>query len=119
LRLIDVSAHRLVPGQVIRLHNDYIEDAETHRFLIQLNRGWQATQGGLLMLFAEEDASSLQHVILPIHASGFAFEISPSSFHAVSKVKRGERYTLVYTFGLRGHCSKRSSGKPKAGDSED
>jgi hypothetical protein len=27
-----------------------------------------------------------------------AFAISPQSFHAVSTIQRGERYTLVYSF---------------------
>lgn len=98
LTLVDVNAHRLKPGQVIRIHNDFIEGAETHRLLIQLNSGWSAEQGGLLMLFESDQTSSLKNVILPEHGSGFAFEISPRSFHAVSEVKGGERYTLVYTF---------------------
>lgn len=98
LRLVDVNAHRLTPGQVIRIHNDYIEAAETHRLLIQLNAGWRAEQGGLLMLFSDEDPSSVTNVILPVHGSGFAFEISPQSFHAVSTIRDGERFTIVYTF---------------------
>lgn len=98
LRLVDVNAHRLTPGQVIRVHNDYIEGAETHRLLIQLNAGWSAAQGGLLMLFEDEDVASVSNIILPEHGSGFAFEISPRSFHAVSEIRNGERYTLVYTF---------------------
>lgn len=98
LRLVDVNAHRLTPGQVIRVHNDYIEGAETHRLLIQLNAGWTAAQGGLLMLFEDEDVASVRNVILPEHGSGFAFEISPGSFHAVSEIRNGERFTLVYTF---------------------
>ena len=98
LTLVDVNAHRLTPGQVIRVHNDYIAGAETHRLLIQLNAGWATAQGGLLMLFEEEDVASVRNVILPVHGSGFAFEISPRSFHAVSEIRNGERYTLVYTF---------------------
>lgn len=98
LRLVDVNAHRLTSGQVIRVHNDFIEGAETHRLLIQLNAGWTAAQGGLLMLFEYEDVTSVRNVILPEHGSGFAFQISPRSFHAVSEIRSGERYTLVYTF---------------------
>lgn len=98
LELVDVSAHRLTAGQTIRIHNDFIGDAETHRLLIQLNDGWEAERGGLLMLFAGEAPESLRHVVMPTHASGFAFEISPVSYHAVSSIKAGERYTLVYTF---------------------
>jgi len=98
LDLVDVTAHKLIPGQTIRIHNDFIGSDETHRLLIQLNAGWRANQGGLLMLFSSDAPESLQSVLLPTHGSGFAFEISPNSFHAVSSINTGERYTLVYTF---------------------
>jgi hypothetical protein len=98
LLLVDIGAHRLTPGQTIRIHNDYLEDKETHRLLIQINEGWDVGRGGLLMLFAGSVPEALKSVIVPTHASGFAFEISPNSHHAVSSVKSGERYTLVYTF---------------------
>ncbi len=98
LILVDVAAHKLTAGQTIRIHNDFLEGQETHRFLVQLNAGWSAEHGGLLMLFAAEAPESLRHVVMPTHASGFAFEISPSSFHAVSSIQNGERYTLVLFF---------------------
>jgi Rps23 Pro-64 3,4-dihydroxylase Tpa1-like proline 4-hydroxylase len=98
LELVDVTAHKLTPGQTIRIHNDFLGADETHRLLIQLNEGWEASQGGLLMLFGSDAPESLQSVLLPVHRSGFAFEISANSFHAVSSIKTGERYTLVYTF---------------------
>lgn len=101
LELVDVSAHRLTAGQTIRIHNDFLGGSETHRLLIQLNDGWDAARGGLLMLFAGEAPEALRHVVMPTHASGFAFEISPTSFHAVSSIRDGERYTLVYTFRRR------------------
>ena len=34
---IDCTVHKLVPGQTIRIHNDYISGGETHRLLVQLN----------------------------------------------------------------------------------
>ena len=101
LDLVDVSAHKLTRGQTIRIHNDYLGAEETHRLLIQLNSGWEAEQGGLLMLFESDRPESLRSVVLPTHASGFAFEICPRSFHVVSSIKTGERYTLVYTFRRR------------------
>lgn len=98
LMLVDIAAHRLTSGQTIRVHNDYLGDNETHRLLIQLNDGWSSGRGGLLMLFANSAPESLKAVVMPTHASGFAFEISPVSYHAVSTINDGERYTLVYTF---------------------
>jgi 2OG-Fe(II) oxygenase superfamily len=98
LRLIEVTAHKLVPGQTIRVHNDYREDGETHRLLVQLNRGWRDEQGGLLMLFSSVASDDVRRVIRPLHRSAMAFPISSSSFHAVSTIHAGERYTLVYSF---------------------
>jgi hypothetical protein len=101
LTITEVAAHRLRPGQTIRVHNDYIGGEETHRLLIQLNTGWHLEQGGLLMLFGSAAAEDVRSVMVPAHRSGLAFEISPRSFHAVSQVKNGERFTLVYSFGRR------------------
>ena len=96
--LIEVTAHRMVPGQTIRVHNDFRPGGETHRLLIQLNRGWTDDQGGLLMLFGSGQAEDIRRLIRPVHASGFGFRISRSSFHAVSTISRGDRFTLVYSF---------------------
>jgi hypothetical protein len=98
LRLTEVTAHKLVPGQTIRVHNDHRPRGETHRVLIQLNRGWQDAQGGLLLLFGSDSADDVRRVLRPVHRSGVGFAISRQSFHAVSTIQRGERYTLVYSF---------------------
>lgn len=94
----DLTAHKLLPGQTIRLHNDYIPGAETHRVLIQLNRGWTDENGGLLMLFNSENVSDIHRVFRPVCNSCVAFAISPRSFHAVSTIHASERFTLVYSF---------------------
>ena len=98
LVLVEANAHKLLPGQTIKIHNDYIDGAETHRVLIQLNRNWTDEDGGFLMLFSGPNASDVARVIRPIHCSAMAFEISPSSFHAVSTILAGARYTLIYSF---------------------
>ncbi|MGJ3628150.1 2OG-Fe(II) oxygenase family protein [Sphingomonas sp. MMS24-JH45] len=72
--------------------------AESRRVLLQLDHGWSVDNGGLLMLFADDQPESVTTAILPSHASAFAFEISARSYHAVSTIRAGERYTLVYTF---------------------
>lgn len=98
LELVNVCAHRLTEGQTIRIHNDYLGGEETHRLLLQLNHGWEAAQGGLLMLFDDNKPESLADILIPTHRSGFGFRISRRSHHAVSTIKRGERFTVVYTF---------------------
>ena len=95
---IDLTAHKLLPGQRIRLHNDYIQDAETHRVLVQLNRGWDDKNGGLLIFFNSSDPADIHRVLRPSHNSCVAFEISPDSNHAVTTIHGGERFTLVYSF---------------------
>jgi Rps23 Pro-64 3,4-dihydroxylase Tpa1-like proline 4-hydroxylase len=95
---IDLTAHKLLPGQKIRIHNDFIPGAETHRVLIQLNRGWSDENGGLLMFFNSTEASDIHRAFRPVHNSCVAFAISPLSLHAVSTIHASERYTLVYSF---------------------
>ncbi len=94
----DITAHRLTPGQIIRIHNDCLPGQETHRLLIQLNRSWVANQGGLLILFSEPRADAAVKFVLPKSRSAFGFEISPRSLHAVSTIHSGSRFTLVYSF---------------------
>lgn len=105
MELCEVTAHKLIQGQTIRVHNDYLEDAESHRILIQLNHGWRDEQGGLLMLFGSDSSADVRRIVRPLHRSAFAFSISDRSFHAVSTIAQGERYTLVYSF-------KAASGEP-------
>jgi Rps23 Pro-64 3,4-dihydroxylase Tpa1-like proline 4-hydroxylase len=95
---IDITAHKLVEGQRIRIHNDFIPNRETHRVLIQLNRGWAEENGGVLMIFRSRQAIDLHSVFIPAHNTSVAFEISPTSFHAVSPISSGDRYTLVFSF---------------------
>ena len=95
---IDVTVHRLIPEQTIRIHNDFIPGGETHRLLLQLNRGWEPQHGGYLMFFSGPEPETVGKVVEPRHGSVQAFAISPRSYHAVSTVHRGERFTVVYSF---------------------
>ena len=97
----DVTAHRLTSGQIIKIHNDYLPGQETHRLLIQLNRTWSEDQGGLLILFSQPRADAVAKLVLPKSGSAFGFEISPRSLHAVSTIRSGSRFTLVYSFYAR------------------
>src|SRR5258708_2100443 len=65
----DCTAHKLVPGQRIRIHNDFLPGQETHRVLVQLNRGWNEDQGGFLMFFNSEDPSAVHRLFPPMHNS--------------------------------------------------
>ena len=98
---VRTTAHRILAGGALSAHTDVSHIRFTHRLLVQLNRGWDPECGGLLCLHAGNPHASpepLRKTVLPIHRSGFAFEISPRSFHSVTPVLHGERYTLSYTF---------------------
>jgi Rps23 Pro-64 3,4-dihydroxylase Tpa1-like proline 4-hydroxylase len=95
---VDITAHRLTKGQRIRMHNDYIPGHESHRLLIQLNRGWSDENGGALMLFKGEGPTDVHRILRPVHNSGLLFEISRDSLHAVTPIHGGERFTLVMSF---------------------
>lgn len=95
---VDVTAHKLVPPQTIRIHNDYLSGEESHRLLLQLNRGWSPEFGGYLMFFEGPEPESVSSVIEPRSGSVQAFAISPRSYHAVSTVHAEERFTIVYSF---------------------
>jgi Rps23 Pro-64 3,4-dihydroxylase Tpa1-like proline 4-hydroxylase len=98
LKVIDITAHKLVDGHKMGVHNDYIGGAETHRLVIQLNDNWADDNGGYLMLFNSKAPSDVAKIIRPLHNTGIGFEISDHSYHAVSAVHNFTRYTLVYTF---------------------
>jgi Rps23 Pro-64 3,4-dihydroxylase Tpa1-like proline 4-hydroxylase len=95
---VEITAHKLLEGQKICIHNDYIPDQETHRLIIHLNREWKKEWGGLFLLFNNSNPESLSRIIMPASRSAIGFAISPSSHHAVSQVHQGERFTLVYSF---------------------
>jgi hypothetical protein len=92
---VDVVAHLLLPGHKIGIHNDHLSDGETHRLLLQLGHD---LEGGVTMLFEHMTPESVRRIIRPVHGSGLAFAISPRSFHAVSRVQHGRRFTIVYSF---------------------
>jgi hypothetical protein len=95
---VQVVAHRLDPGQRIAIHNDVREGGETHRLTIQLNRGLGDEDGGFFMLFGSDDPSDVHRILRPVSGSAIGFAIGPSSYHAVSRLHGGTRFTLVYSF---------------------
>jgi len=98
LELSGITAHKLVDGHRIGIHNDYIGKAETHRLVIQINPDWDDSKGGYLLLFNSGNAEDVFKLVKPINNSAFGFEISDRSYHAVSEVYDFSRYTIVYTF---------------------
>ena len=94
---VSVVCHKLVHGHRIGIHNDYLVGEETHRLTIQLNRGLRDDDGGFLMIFNSDDPADVHQILRPQHLSALAFEISADSYHAVSEMHGGERYTVIYS----------------------
>lgn len=97
IEIVEITAHKLIKGQSIRIHNDCIGNAETHRLIIQINSGWSDENGGLFVLFNSSNSEDICKVIKPLHNSAIGFAISENSNHAVSKVYGSDRYSLIYT----------------------
>ena len=98
LNRVEVSAHKLIPGQRIGIHNDYLPGHETHRLLIQVNETEEPDSGGLLMLFRSSNARDVSKILQPKANSAIGFAINTHSHHAVSRQHRGDRFTLVCSF---------------------
>lgn len=91
-----IGAHCLRENQKIGIHtDDRFEFGETHRFLIQLNRGWENSYGGQLVFFNSQDVNDIRKMIEPTHGSIAMFECSNHSYHAVNEIQSGSRFTIV------------------------
>jgi hypothetical protein len=98
---VSIAAHKLIANQYIGVHNDAPSPEygmETHRLVVQLNHGEGSLTGGNLQLFAQRTASQPSRSYVPRHNAAFGFRLTPKSYHAVARVERGERYSLIFTF---------------------
>lgn len=101
LEKFDVVAHKLVKDHIIKIHNDYLDDQrprESHRLLLHLNRNWHIDNGGLCMVFSDNNSESVTSIVSPEGKVMQSFEISKNSYHAVSKIYKGNRLTIIFTF---------------------
>lgn len=95
----DIAAHMMITGDYIGVHTDANEHGETHRMTITLNDDWSVSDGGVLLTLNDGALSSVRDAWLPTANNGFVFEISESSYHAVSPiVGHRPRYSLILTF---------------------
>ncbi len=115
---VQVTAHRLIAGQKIGIHNDNpsTPDKENYRLVWQLNSGWQEKDGGKLVLFSSRDPSSIHTIIHPQHNSCVAFECSENSFHGVSTIQGGCRYSVIFSFWKVATISKQNNEEATKAD---
>jgi len=100
---IQISARKYGIGQGIGIHNDNPNvsmDYETHRLIIYLNEDFVDRFGGYLVLFNSKNISDIYKVIRPINNSYFCFEASPLSWHAVTNINEGVRYSINISFWM-------------------
>lgn len=94
---ISISAHKLISGQHIGIHTD-TTDSETHRLVVQLNRGRDENSGGNFVVLSGSSPSNVERVFNQKPNSAIGFALGESSYHAVTRVKAGTRFTIIYTF---------------------
>jgi hypothetical protein len=94
---INISAHKLVSGQHGSIHTDN-EPGETHRLVVQLNRGRANDSGGNLTLLSGPTPADIAVVFKQASNSAVGFGLGPASHHAIGRVRTGTRFTVIYTF---------------------
>jgi hypothetical protein len=94
---INISAHKLVTGQHGSVHTDN-EPGETHRLVVQLNRGRANDSGGNLVLLSGPKPTDMSIVFKQTSNSAVGFGLGPASHHAIGRVRTGTRFTVIYTF---------------------
>ncbi len=93
---IRIWAHLLRPGNGIGIHND--NTPNEFRFVLQLNSGWEISQGGFTLLIEGKNPHNLKKAVIPASNTALAFRTDAFSYHAVSEVRAGNRYSLVFVF---------------------
>ena len=94
---INISAHKSVPGQHAYIHTDKVP-GETHRIVVQLNRGRADNSGGNLILLKGSKPADMDVVFKQTSNSAVGFGLGAKSYHAVGRVHTGTRFTVIYTF---------------------
>lgn len=95
----DVAAHKMITGDCIGVHTDANAFGETHRMTVTLNDGWSIAEGGVLLALNTGNLASVRDAWLPTANNGFLFEISETSYHAVTPIVGPRpRYSLILTF---------------------
>jgi hypothetical protein len=109
-----IAVHRMAPGQGIGIHCDAPSAGEeTHRVVVLLAGDRAMTDGGHFLFLENERPSSLQAIFPLVHNSAIAFELTGRSFHAVTTVMAGHRYSLVMSF--RGDRTQAERSRDRSG----
>jgi len=99
-----VAAHKMITGDCIGVHTYANPFGETHRMTVTLNDDWSIAEGGVLLALNNGTLASVRDAWLPTANNGFLFEISETSYHAVTPIVGPRpRYSLILTFKCFDH----------------
>lgn len=106
----DIVAHKMIDGDYIGIHTDTNIYGESHRLTLMLNESWTLEQGGILLSLKNNSLKNIRDAWLPIANTGFLFEITDKSYHAVTPIKGHiPRYSVIFTFKkINNNCKKKS-----------
>lgn len=94
-----IAAHQMQTGHGIGIHTDMPRpEEETHRILIVLARPMPAATGGHFVMLSGADASFARRFIPIAHNTAIAFPLSDASHHAVTTLRAGRRFSIVFSF---------------------
>jgi hypothetical protein len=96
MQLFNIDLHKYGPGAGIGTHTD--QGVDEFRFVLNLNRNWELSHGGVWILSSSSDLSKQTRYAAPIHNSGFGFRPGVNTFHALSERFAGTSYAIVFRF---------------------
>lgn len=98
-----VSGNVQLPGDGSLVHTDFFGARTdhpfffTHRLIVYLSPDWQPAHGGVLGLFEAIDGKPAE-ILNAQFNTGVFLKMTENSFHAVSAIRAGSRYTMVFSF---------------------
>jgi hypothetical protein len=97
-----VIGHKMTAGQLVGIHNDSPDHdrgrLENYRLIYYFDKSFEDSKGGHLLLFGSETENDVIDAVRPIFNSAVLLELSDASFHAVNKIKQGERLCMVISY---------------------
>ncbi len=96
------KAHKMsAKDDVILMHNDFRKTSRDFRACVVFNPKQLPQQGGVMVLFDKDNRDKLDpnHAYYPAEAGlCIGFEATQDSYHAVTPINAGKRYTLCFLF---------------------
>lgn len=98
----EIKATKMNVGQVVGIHNDSPDGVrgrtEGYRLLYYPNKEYSDSDGGHLLFYSASDPRAIIDGVRPVFNSGVLMRLSDHSYHAVSRVTRGVRYTVALLY---------------------